>query len=75
MKKRLLSALLAGSMMLTMLPTTAFAAEEPTPLEEAQEAQQALVGALENENVTWSILYDATLSYNKVEDETEKERS
>ena len=74
MKKRLLSALLAGSMMLTMLPTTAFAAEEPTPLEEAQEAQQALVGALENENVTWRILYNATLSYNKVEDETEKEK-
>ena len=28
MKKRLLSAVLAGSMMLTMLPSTAFAAEE-----------------------------------------------
>ena len=31
MKKRLLSAVLAGSMMLTMLPSTAFAAEGDVP--------------------------------------------
>ena len=72
MKKRLLSVFLSFCMILTLLPATALAAEEPTPLEEAQAAQQALKAALEDGNVTWSVLYDATLSYNALDNETDK---
>ena len=73
MKKRFLSTLTALALTLSLLPTAALAAEEQTPLEEAQAAQQALADALEAENVTWSILYDATLSYNSLEAGTEKD--
>lgn len=72
MKKRLLSVFLSLCMVLTLLPATALAADETTLLGEAQAAQQALETALEDGNVTWSILYDATLSYNALDNETGK---
>lgn len=70
MKKRILSVFLCMCMMLTMIPA-AFAAGEPTPLEEAQAAQEAFESAQENGSLTWKIMYDAVLSYNEVSSDTD----
>lgn len=58
-------------MILTLLPATALAVDEPTPLENAQAAQQAFDSALKDGSLTWKIMYDAVLSYNKVESDAD----
>lgn len=71
MKKRLLSVFLSFCMILTLLPATALAVDEPTPLENAQTAKQAFDSALKDGSLTWKVMYDAVLSYNKVESDAD----